>query len=97
MKHRFQGSRDADYLARDPACSIAPGDRIELRRLPGVEWVVVSVLKREDLEGHARFLLEINCGQGSAFMWHNDPEETLWSLIEVSPWEEPQSSAILED
>lgn len=85
--------------AREPDCVVAPGDSIELIRLPGIEWQVVGVLKYEDGNGNARFLLEIDDGDsvGTVYLWHDDRQEKLWSLTELAPWEEPQSSAMLED
>ena len=46
-------------VASDPDCTIAPGDGIELVRLPGIEWYVVSVAKVEYDEGPPRFLLSL--------------------------------------
>jgi len=83
--------------AREPDCIVAPGDSIELIRLPGIEWCVRSVLRLEALDGYPRYLLEIDDGNtGTVYLWHDDRQEKPWSLTELAPWEEPQSSAILE-
>lgn len=84
--------------AREPDCLVAPGDWIELIRLPGIEWRVLSVLKLEALDGYPRYLLQIDDDgdTGTVYVWHDDPEEKLWSLTELAPWEEPQSSALPE-
>ena len=85
-------------IAREPDCTVAPGDSIELIRLPGIEWHVVSVAKVEYDEGPPQFLLSLaNHECGCVYVWHDDREEKLWTMNEVMPWEEPRSSAIGDD
>ena len=84
-------------IDREPECTIAPGDNIELIRLPGIEWHVISVAKVEYDEGPPRFLLSLaNHECGCVYVWHDDREEKLWTMNEIATWEEPRSSAILE-
>lgn len=77
---------DTSLQAREPDCVVRPGESIELIRLPGVEFEVLSVMKREDLRGPARYLLELNHDEaGAVYLWHDDPHEVLWEMTHCSP------------
>jgi len=81
----------------------APGNIIELRRLPGVRFEVVALWKREAFGGRAVFMAELReldteeINSECFFLWLNDEHETLFEMTTRKPWEEPQSSAILGD
>ena len=82
---------------RNPDCPVLVGEFVELGRLPGLLFKVEAILQREDLESLRRYLLELIAPNGgTVHLWHDDPEEKLWSLTELAPWEEPLSSAVLE-
>lgn len=89
---------DLILTAREPDCVVAPGDSVELIRLPGIWWTVISVSKWAYADGSTRYLLGLaNHECGCVYVWHDDREEKLWTMNEVAPWDEPRSSAIGDD
>jgi len=82
----------------EPGCNNAPGDIIELRRLPGVRLEVVAVWKRESFGDREIYMLELVDDFGDrVYMRTDDEHETLLDLTPCSVSDEPQSSAILGD
>lgn len=72
--------------AREPDCPVAPGEYIELARLPGVLFLVVAIMRREDLQSGPRFLLELsNETSGTTYLWADDLDEVLHVL---TPYED---------
>jgi hypothetical protein len=66
---------------RPSDCPIAPGDQVELDRLPGIEFEVKAVLCRIGEEYSPRYLLELaNPDLGTVFAWHEDRDEVLYRL-----------------
>jgi hypothetical protein len=72
---------DSLLIARPAECRVAPGDLVELVRLPNAAFEVTAVLCRISEDYSPRYLLELDNGeQGPLYLWHDDASEMLFRL-----------------